>query len=689
MRKGCTVVFLAYALLGLAFVLKLVSGSPSEADSEILSPAPQIASVSNIVQPRSSGATVAMRASSGATVGFKMQNGETSNDVPPQTLDIPHLVLRRNGALTDPVERTLVVEVTSIEVRPPGVTVTLRVETQHGNPDSGNDLGQRIPVWRESRWIANTSDVIQTDVTVAFAHEFAETVSYGNETVAMPSDYFRYDLAVTDANHPLTNPLHVTGGDYVFLMENQWIARLPEVQEESDGAAPDELVVYYCDMFPFQKSIHNTTTWLPRENVPNYVHTELGPAMVEAFRVQANDWGFPWYHAWTSYRPGEGTGRLSVALSDGQTWFHGSAPTRGHSGISIKVSGGDNADYDTLTDGIMSTFHHELFHNLQRNLNQSNGGNGGVDGKEGAWAFFSEGTAVFASSVGQPAVQFTSASTARAFMSKANNFVAGGGIVGGDLNKSYEKMIPHHAAIYWRFLYEQCGGMHVIGRALTALYAGDGVDIDASVDLVGEVPDIINQALQGAACPFNTYKESLIAFSRAIYALRLDGGRCTAPGIPAGCGFYDPTGLYNNPMINTITYNGTTITYAETDQPYPVGINNSFGMDFVDMILDPTTNGQPLAIEFYGAPGADVEFNVQIWQLIDLGDGARPRHVPSQMAPEVLTETNADGHLSYVVPAINTIAYNRLGLIITRTDANEDLDPIGAYTIVLHPGGGQ
>jgi hypothetical protein len=29
--------------------------------------------------------------------------------------------------------------------------------------------------------------------------------------------------------------------------------------------------------------------------------------------------------------------------------------------------------------------------------------------------------------------------------------------------------------------------------------------------------------------------------------------------------------------------------------------------------------------------------------------------------------------------------YNRLGLIITRVDAKERLDPTGAYTIALHP----
>jgi len=61
--------------------------------------------------------------------------------------------------------------------------------------------------------------------------------------------------------------------------------------------------------------------------------------------------------------------------------------------------------------------------------------------------------------------------------------------------------------------------------------------------------------------------------------------------------------------------------------------------------------------------------------------------VPTQTtAPEVLT--NENGHLVYVIPAIDTTAHNRLGLIITRVDANESSDPVGEYTIVLSAGAG-
>jgi hypothetical protein len=635
--------------------------------------------------------TATLRAASGATITFKTHNGRTIDDAPPQILALPHLVLFRNGALTDPNERTLIVEVTGIEVPPAGVTVTLQVETQHGDPVLGYDSGKRIPVWGESRWIANTSAFTQTGVTTVFTHEFDETVISGTEPIATPTDHFRYDISVTDVDHPLADPLHAFGEDYAFLMENQWIAPLPEVQETSTGAAPDELVVFYCDMFPFQKSIVDLTTWLLREDVTDYVRTALIPQMVEGFRVQTDAWGFPWYHTWTSYRPGEEPERLSVALADGRTWFHGLAPSRGHSGISICVRGGENAHYDTLADGIMSAFQHELFHSLQRNINQNYGGNGDVDGKDDAWEFFAEGTAMLASAVGQPVVQFARTSGPRTYTSSANNFVAGDGLIGRNLNTSYERMSPYHGAVYWRFLYEQCGGMkdgledpgagmQVIRRALDILYSADVVDISSSTDLVRTLPQIMDRALAGSSCPFQTHAESLEAFARAIYALRVDGGRCIGPGTPAGCGFYDPHNLYRDPPLSTITYSGA-------GQEYSDGIVSSFGMDFVDVILDLAADGQPLTLEFHGTPGTDAEFDVQIWQLMDSEAGTRPRRVGAAAIPsEVPGRVNPDSRLVYTIPAIDRTATNRLGLIITRIDAAESSDPVGAYTVVLHRG---
>ena len=472
---------------------------------------------------------VRLQAASGMTIAFKTQNGKTVDGIPAQTLELPHLVLYRNGELTPPEEHTLSMTVSGIEVPPPGVTVTLQIETQHGDPDQGGGKGNRITVWQELQWLPNTSTITQTSVTASFEYKFGERIISDSESIPTPTDYFRYEIIVVDRGHPFSSPLYTVSQDYAFLMENQWIAPLPEVLEETEGAAPDEIIVYYSDMFPFQKKMHDKSTWLRREAVQDYVGTELVPAMLEAFRIQTNEWGFAWNQAWTSFRPGEDAKRISVALTDGRTWFHSRAKLIGHAGISITVKAGQHygrADYDTLTDKLMSVFQHELFHNLQRNIEQHNGGNGVLDGMEGAWQFFSEGTAVLASTVGQADMQLTKATASRDYMFKIDNFLV------EDINKSYGEMNPFHAALYWRFLYEQCGGMkngvedptagmRVIKRALNVLYSKEKVDINTSSDLIAGMPAVMDRALEGSDCPFKTYEESLVDFADAINALRL------------------------------------------------------------------------------------------------------------------------------------------------------------------------
>ena len=338
----------------------------------------------------------------------------------------------------------------------------------------------------------------------------------------------------------------------------------------------------------------------------------------------------------------------------------------------------------------MSAFHHELFHNLQRNIKLNEGGSGDASGENDDWLFFTEGTAVLASSIGQSAAEFAQIAAGRAYMSYSNEFLAGGGYR-GNLNKSYRKLSPYRSGIYWRFLYEQCGGMRggaeepaagmqVIGRMLTALYSQDIVDTNPSDGLIGKVPGVMDAALDGSSCPFQTHAESLVAFTRAIYGLRLEGGRCTGPGTPSECGFYDPNNLYRDPPVSTLTYSGAEVQHSD-------GINGSFGMDFIDVVLDPSADGQRLTIEFSGAEDGDADFTVQLWELLDPDTGGKPRRVPTRpAAPETFTNSGLGGQLSHTIPAIDTTQRNRLGLIITRVDAEEDSDSIGEYNIRLHPG---
>ncbi len=691
-NRACVTAVLMLLCLGLLPGGTTSAGSELKAQRGVI-PVPPPAGVSTrsvvAVADSSVAPIVTLRSATGRTIRFWTQNGRTVDEVRPKARDMPHLVLRRNGALTEPEERTVILEVTGIQVPPPGVTVTLSIETQHGDPDWIGDSPPRIPVWQQSRWIANTAGITQMAATVRFQHTFDARVPSGSGSLATPTDYFGYDLQITEGREPLPRPLQRSGGDHAFLLENEWIMPLPEVAEATPGAAPEELAVYYADMFPFRRDNREPVTWLPRDQVSDYIGSELIPAMVEAYRVQTHDWGFPWYPEWTPYRADDSSERLSAALADGQIWYHGQTLGQGNAGIFLDINRG-MAEYETLTDGLMSTFYHELFHNHQRNIQLHLGGSGQVGGAENAWSFFTEGMAVLASSVGQPEVQLDQTWGARQYLSNARGFLGREGISGGDLNRSYQRMSPYHAAAYWRFLYEQCGGvsdgienpaagMGVIRRALVALYAGHVVDIEAETDLVEHLPAIMDEALQRSSCPFRTHQESLLAFTAAIYALRLEGGRCTGPGSPGGCGFFDPDNLYHNPGVSTITYGGEEVTYSAAEQPYPAGIPSSFGADLVEVALDGAANGKPLTIEVRGVGAADAVFDVQLWKLSGGGEAAR------SAVPETLESTGADGQLVYAVPAIDATAYNRLGLVITRLDAGEGTDPEGAYTVVLGP----
>jgi hypothetical protein len=613
---------------------------------------------------------IALRAASGATIPFMTQNGATVEGVLAQALDLPHLVLYRSGALTPAEERTLVLELSGIEVPAAGVTVTLEIETQHRDPDFAAEPGPRLAVWRESQRLTPLWYAPKRALTAVFVHEFGATVPSGAESFATSTDYFRYEVTVTDIDHPSTNPLYAFSQEYAFLMENQWVVQLPEVHEASLGAAPDELVVYYCDMFPFRKDDADPGTWLPREAVTAYVGTELVPQMAEAFRVQSDEWGFPWTDAWTSYRT-EDAERLSVALGDGQTWFHGPAPARGDARLSINASSRDNADYDSLTDALMSTFHHELFHNLQRNLNLSLGGDGRAGGQDNRWKFFSEGTAVLASSVAQPEVHLGPSSQRRAYMTYANRYRLWGGGRFQDLIANYDQVDPYYAAFYWRFLFEQCGGMQdaaagmeIVRRALMTLYAGKIVDISTSSDLFGATPEVLDRALAGSSCPFQAYRESLSAFSRAIYALRIEGGRCVDAGTPSGCGFCDPYGVYAAPSARTIAYTGAA---QEIELEAPSGAGN----DLIDVILDPVTEEQHLTLEFNAAADLDV----RMLFLLDEGEGTSPSVAfGEEGVVELSAERTPDDHLRFTIPEIHTAASNRLGLIVTRFGGEEPLN---------------
>ena len=146
--------------------------------------------------------TVTLQAVSGNTILFKTQNGQFSNDAPPKKKHIPYLVLYRNAQLTASQERTLNITLSGIEIPPQGIDVRLSVESQHSDPDLGADDNNTIIVWEEERWI-DSSEGMQSGAAIVFSTEFAGITPSGNGPVPTPTDYFKYQLTVTDTNNAL------------------------------------------------------------------------------------------------------------------------------------------------------------------------------------------------------------------------------------------------------------------------------------------------------------------------------------------------------------------------------------------------------------------------------------------------------------------------------------------------------
>jgi hypothetical protein len=629
---------------------------------------------------------VRMRSATGATILYHTQNGQPEEGKPSDEYVLPHLVVNRNGELTDPAERTLLVEVGGLRGSSPGLYVTLTIETQHGDPDLGGREADRIQVWSETTWVPVT---VQGRMPAAaeFTVTFEQDLVLKGRVTSTPTDYYRIRVAVF-SGEPGGAPLASYSAGFAFLLENQWVVPIPVEAGEADYAGPAEMVVYYCDMFPFGTSMQNPIYRLQRRQVGEFVEYELLPAMLQAVRTQTVGWGFPWYAEWTSFNPGEEPGRLGVALGKYQVWYHGRGSITGNAGISLRVNG-SMGNYPSLLDGLMATFHHELFHNLERGIYQHLGGDGDLRGREGAWEFFSEGMAELATSVGQPEIQFDRTWGQPAYIRQASGYTGREGYSAGSLKDSLGAISPYQAAIYWRFLYEQCGGlvdgvenpaagMAVIRRTMETLYSGEVVDIAASADLVGALPQIMDRVFeQTPACPFQTYAGSLMQFAQAIYLLKVENGRCNPDSLGKVCGFYDPVYAYDSPP-------GLLIDIEAEHMMFPGGLEvtgslpNSFGIDLIDVLVEPPQDGT-LVIEISHPPLG--ELHLQVVPLEITAEGSRPTLASD---PQIAGASNTEGRLRYPVERAVLGDTNRLGLVITRLDAGEQAWNQGDYILRLH-----
>ena len=664
-------VILVLALLE-SSISPITTASAKANSVDVLAEAPT--SLSNVA--------VTLRAANSETILFQAESEDEVTAPDTSARSIPHLVLNRNGVLTPGFERTLLLTLEDIVVPQSGLYAHIVIESQHSEPDAGRRNAGRIEIWNESRFIPYLSGMEQPS-SVDFNLVFQEFVRLGQRVIRTPTDYFSYRVTLTDARGTI---LQEIGEEFAFLMENQWRVPLPKVLEDAPGAAPSELLIYYYDMIPFQTDVRNPFTQLPRHQVEKYIQAELIPAMVRAFETQSNLWEFPWYEEWSNYRKDEEPKTLSVALGEYGVWFHGAAPSLGHAMISIRVDG-TFAGYTKLTDGILSVFQHELFHNQQRNISLHFGSKGNLFGKQGAWKMFSEGTAVLASLVGQPNIQFEPNAGIRSYLKRANNFLGSEEIIGGSLEKSY-KEVPYQTVIYWRFLYENCGGlendvenpaegMKVIRRALETLYGGKIVDINTSTAVAESLPQIMDVAIRSTpSCKFRSYKESLVHFARAIYLLRVEDGRCPAIRNFSDCGFYDPHQLYNVPRAEAYAISMEQVTLIHGSIP------SSYGIDLVELNLDPSADGKSLQVIFKNPSYSEHEFNVEVWKLRAAGvDLESKRHLSKIGEPKSIQSQN--GFLLLEIDNVDTADFNGLGLIITRMDPYEDRETAARYSIEL------
>lgn len=81
-----------FTLILLSLICQFIGAIPLATESGVVSPQQHLTSIPD----------VALRAASGATTRFLTQNGRSNGGDLPQAFDIPHLVLYRDGELTDP-----------------------------------------------------------------------------------------------------------------------------------------------------------------------------------------------------------------------------------------------------------------------------------------------------------------------------------------------------------------------------------------------------------------------------------------------------------------------------------------------------------------------------------------------------------------------------------------------------------
>jgi hypothetical protein len=663
-------VFVSVILTSIAIFLILLVGR--QQGSEIFSP------ILKYIKPKFT-ASLTTASPIQRSIEFRTFNGEESENRQVEIRHIPHLVLLRNGDLTEPRERTVAVNLQDFTAPQDAWALDILVQTQSGDPDAGGGAMNRIEV-KKSR-IHLPEDRIKRDRVkgLRFLYTFGSTSQpeLENRDVT-PSGYYRIAInAIRTINgEERATPLYEN--DHAFLMENQWIVNLPPEIGDPTGAGPGELAVYYMDMTPFQSDTFTVEGRMPRQAVNPYVENIIVPGMVGIIKHQALQWGFQWSNAFRGYRSGEDQNRISVALTDQKEWFHGRAPKGGYATLAINVHQFDLDTYQDVTDWILSIYSHELFHNQQRNLNLLHNGDGEPEGSQHAWKIVTEGTALLVESLMRQYLGTVSGYSDDPYTSRLRTYLMGSSVSSSKLNTSLTQLSPYEMVVYWRFLSESCQpardnlqrheqGLAVIRQTLDTLYADADLLNATLADLPAGFAELMDRVFANSQlCPYKSFRESLASFARSLYALRYSDAPCNGWSEEAECQQASPTPV---PPAVEMALTGSSLTIEDR-------IASSYGIDFYEINLQGADPGS-IELDFLCLSGDTASFQVELVSLDNnhYGDGI----VPSRMS-QLATSGN---RLNMEMPCPKGEENNTLGVLITRVDPNERADPVGSYRLTI------
>lgn len=633
-------------------------------------------------------ATIVLRPVGHQTILFKSNNGETKNKIPAEEKHIPHLVLYRNGQVTDPGQRTVAIDV-NWQLAPRSTAgLELILETQNGNPDAGGGAVNRITVWQQKISLPAAPILSGEAGTLRLIYTFPGELPAGEGRYdPTPTGYYR--LKILAKTPGKKSKIKVYEQDYALLLENQMRVPLPSAGQPPAG--PQELVIYYTDMTPIQVNTYGVNNRVPRTAVSNYVQYALIPGMQEILQLLIRDWGFTWSPAWKSFREDEDKYALTVALTDDAIWYHGPAPEGGFGLISINIHQLKLNTYSNSTEWILSIFSHELFHNLQRSINLAYGNLGDNEGSHQAWEIITEGTAMLVESLVREEFEYSPGPTDDPYTYHLRSFVDSLAANNITSKSSYRNISPYDLVVYWRFLYDNCNRdlgpgstvrdrIDIVKDTLEVLYSQPVLLESSREDLPQNFEKLMDQVIpRHPHCPYHNYQESLAAFARSLYALRLEPPGTDANSATISYSVPEPERPAPTPIPAA-----ASLTFSDSPLNYEDQIAASYGIDFIELrLVEPVTSGA-LQIDFRSL-STMASYQLQIIQYRTTAAADGNPQIDGTHTVLYTGETEAGGSLHFRLAGLDQPLSEHLAIIITRIDDQEAADSTGRYQLEIQP----